>query len=178
MKKTVFILLSLLLCGNTAWAQTEPLNPENIRMDRRIGISLKLGSNYDILGGLEADFFLLPVLNIEADILHIGLLSTTQYYGGGVNYYPLGNRANMRLSPYIGLLAGHASGTTFLNGEPIESTNLILPAGINYIGKRGINLAFDLSAVYVNETRGSNSNTRVNKFFSGPIPGVIIGYRF
>jgi len=178
MKKRMLILLLIIipLLETAAHPLGDSLN--NVRSERKFGISLKLGGSYDVLGGLEIDYFLSPALNLEADIFQLGLLGNTKYYGGGINYYPFGNKAGTRLSPYIGLLAGYASGSSFLAGEPVQSFMLTIPLGINYIGKKGMNLSIDLSGVYASETKGSAESYRIRRFIVGPVPGLKVGYRF
>jgi len=175
--KLRFIILFLGFSVYTCHAQHT--NENNIREDRKIGLSLKFGGAYDILGGVSADYFISPQWNVELDIMPVAILSRQLYIGGGIAYHPLGKRDGLKWSPYAGILAGRSSGTAFLTGEKEAYTFLIVPFGVQYMASKGFQIAFDIGPSIVNEM---NENTAVegneNTFFYGPLPSVRIGYRF
>lgn len=113
--------------------------PDLIRMNKRFGINggLMFGlSAESVFYKLQADYYIKPGLSLEFN----GLIEVEDGAGMtiGAKYYfdPYNPK---RLKGYAGLLVGSI----------YEDFLIQVPVGINYIGKRGFDLKFGLSGLYV-----------------------------
>lgn len=174
MKRLFLVLIAGMLVFSSLSAQYSHERDNNIRLDRRFGVSAKFGGAYGILGGMALDAFICPWLNAELDYLPIPILSSISYYGGGINIHPLGGNKS-HWSPYLGLFYGFASGTAFLSGEHEEYHAVNFPLGIQYIHENGLSFTIELGFAWVRETIDFQPFYR-DDFY--PPPSIKIGYRF
>lgn len=125
-------MLTFLISSNSLVISQEIDESINPRMDKRFGLALKGGGAWGIIGGISADFFITPEINMELDYLPVPMLSSIQYVGGGINMHPLGGREELEFSPYIGVFYGHAEGKAFLSGAHEEWNSINVPVGLLY----------------------------------------------
>lgn len=143
MKNILFSLLMFMITSQIAYPQGAE---ENIRLERRVGVSFKLmGTTWP--GGIAVDAFIIPQLNVEFNFTYLD----KGFYaiGGGLKYHPFGGRKTERTSHYIGI--DFASGQYDFDAATITKLMYIAPLGLNYIGHRGFNFAIDIGAMFTDD---------------------------
>lgn len=124
----------------------------NPRREFRNGISVyAVGPN--VVGSVSYDYFISPILNLEAGIGFIGV-------HGGFRLHLSGNRGEKRWTPYIGASIARSLyrsvGTDYVPYFPI---------GMHYIGKDQFNFAVEIAPLQLS-------------FLSWNVIGAKAGYRF
>ena len=156
----------LIILSSISFAQN---SDENIRLDHRFGVSLKIGGALYI--GISLDAFILPQLNAEFYLTPVFGDAYMFGIGGGLKYHPLGGKKNISWSPYIGIGLGRAK--FFDENEFIT----YVPLGVSYISKGGFNLAIDGGPAYLADRlldmEGNPYYQNVSFRFS-----LKVGYRF
>lgn len=145
--KVILILIFFMLFAFVIYAQDQ-----NPRIAYRQGAGLYLmGPN--AFGSMAYDYFFMPHLNAEAGIGYIGVHA-------GLKLHVWGGRDGKSWTPYLGAAIARSLfasvGTDYLP---------YFPAGINYIGKNGINFALEIAPFQLN-------------FLAWNLGGVKVGYRF
>lgn len=119
--------------------QEMTLTPDLIRMNKRFGVSAGLMFGLGAESAfykIQADYFVTPGLSLELN----GLIEVEDGGGmaAGVKYY-LDPYNPKRLKGYAGVLVGTLYEDFFFQ----------VPFGISYVGKRGFDLKFGLSGMYI-----------------------------
>jgi hypothetical protein len=161
MKKAFLTILTLILINGICFSQTQP-NNNNIRINRRYGISIKAGGIFG--SSIAFDAFITPTINTEINFNYLIII-----YGGGVGvyYHPWGRDENKNWSPYVGI---HCD---YYIIDPLDHADILsfyFPIGMHYTGKKGFNFAFDLGYYY-------RIDLQVEKHHL-PMGSIKFGYRF
>jgi hypothetical protein len=129
MKKLILILL--LIPGMQSYEQDSDI--QNIRSTRRFGIQAQLGG-LTLLPSLQADYFLTHNLNIEAGFSLLAMYIGPKWYFGSAHKL-------RRWSVY--------SGVTYAlpYGDMLDGA-VYVPAGIQFLGKKGLTASIEGAAFY------------------------------
>lgn len=183
MNKAILLLLLVVCAGAALFSQVNTVfSPEeeeelNPRIDKRFGISVKVGGAWGILGGLALDAFVIPELNVELNYLPIPILSSAQYYGGGITVHPLGGRKGLEFSPYIGIFYGHSEGETFISGAHEEYNALNVPVGIQFMGmNRRFGFCLEMGAAWTREYAASVPEGYRDEIYPTPSARIRFGF--
>ena len=116
---------------------TDLMGYQNPRKSMQLGISAGYGG--DIRSGgslalLSVDYFIIPQVDLEANI-GTSDLSGEFYYAGGSRFHINSTLSEHKLSPFTGILGGQYYGDAFIQ----------IPAGISYVSMKGLNLSLSIN---------------------------------
>jgi hypothetical protein len=116
---------------------TDLMGFQNPRKSMQFGISSGYGA--DITSGgslalLSVDYFIIPQIDLEANI-GTSDLSGELYYAGGSRFHVNSALSEHKLSPFTGILGGRYYGDAFIQ----------IPAGVSYVSKKGLNLSLSIN---------------------------------
>lgn len=140
MKRTLFLIAGLSLAAIVYSQEIPKSRNENPRVKRPFGVSLNLGGP-TILASVSLDYFVLPVLNIEAGGGIWG-------YYAGAKYHLKGNVKKKTVTLYTGALL-----TAFppLFEMPFDARSpktyyyVYMPVGLNNITKNGYTTSIEIA---------------------------------
>jgi hypothetical protein len=116
---------------------TDLMGYQNPRKNRPFGINAGYAAELTsggVLYSVTADYFVLPQIDLEANI-GTSDLSGELYFSAGSMFHLNASYSEHRLTPFTGVLAGSYYGDAFVQ----------IPAGITYITKIGINATLSIN---------------------------------
>lgn len=164
MKKGIQLLSIILLLScfdsNISFSQ----EVQNIRTERKHGLSLKAGGDLTIFG-LSYDAFISPKFNTE---FNLSLLFPG--VGAGIYYHPWGAVPDKNWSPYTGLHLAYNFVPFGGWKNLLHRPTAYLPLGLHLIGDDGLNFSIDAGCIIGNF---AFLDRRIM-----PYGSISIGYRF
>ncbi|MDO9392243.1 MAG: hypothetical protein Q7U71_10790 [bacterium] len=145
MKRTLFLIASLSLAASLSSQEIPKGGKENPRIKRPVGLSLNLGGPA-LFASVSLDYFVLPVLNVEAGGGVWG------YYAGPKFHFKGNTKKNVTL--YIGVLATAyppLPGTSAFYdvgwnvSKPKTHYYVYVPIGLNNISKNGYTTSIEIA---------------------------------